>query len=318
MIFDPLTSIYNRYELVKSGENIEPDKEIIKVVKNVPEVFLDEKTAETFRTIIRRLERASNKTIQDIVSFKAALAEYNDRILSLYADGTIARNLGKKHHLSQGFVEFIIQSIYDRAVSPKVDLLKKYENGSDNVYGELLPVFTSDLLVERCQMTSSQVFVDLGSGVGNVVLQAALEIGCESWGFEMMDNACDLAEVQKREFLARCQLWGLSHGAVHLMRGDFTAHPRVQDVLKRADVVLVNNQAFTSELNDKLVSMFLDLKVGCKVISLKSFVSEFKSAAYHGGDLGTSILDVQNQIPYPENYVSWASTGGTFCISTRK
>jgi len=43
--------------------------------------------------------------------------------------------------------------------------------------------------------------------------------------------------------------------------------------LKRADVILVNNQAFTAELNDKLKYVFLDLKEGCQIVSLKPFRS---------------------------------------------
>ena len=52
-------------------------------------------------------------------------------------------------------------------------------------------------------MKCDQIFVDLGSGVGNCVLQAALEVGCESCGCEMMDKACNLAELQEEEFKAR-------------------------------------------------------------------------------------------------------------------
>ncbi|KAL1835018.1 hypothetical protein VTK73DRAFT_6454 [Phialemonium thermophilum] len=130
----------------------------------------------------------------------------------------------------------------------------------------------------------------------------------------MMQNACDLAEAQEREFAARCRLWGLAPGAVHLERGDFRTHARIHEALKRADAVLVNNQAFTSRLNDNLVSLFLDLKPGCKIVSLKSFVHDNKSAS---NDVAASILEVEH-LTYPEGYVSWTGAAGTFCISTRK
>ena len=232
-------------------------------------------------------------------------------------DGTVARNLDARHDLPTHLVSFILDQVYDRTVAQKVELLSKYENGTDNVYGELLHPFVSNILAERLRMTSDQVFVDLGSGVGNVVLQAALEIGCESWGDEMMENACNLAEAQQREFAARCRLWGIRPGQVFLERGDFRTNARIQEVLKRADVVLVNNQAFTSQLNDDLVRMFLDLKSGCKIISLKNFVHDYKSAAYNVNDVGSTILDVRD-LTYPEGYVSWTGAAGTFCISTRK
>ncbi|KAK0768051.1 Nucleosomal histone H3-Lys79 methylase [Friedmanniomyces endolithicus] len=51
-----------------------------------------------------------------------------------------------------------------------------------------------------------------------------------------------------------------------------TTHPSIPALLQRADVVLVNNQAFQPDLNDKLLNMFLDLKPGARVVSLKPFV----------------------------------------------
>lgn len=218
--------------------------------------------------------------------------------------------------LPRNLVAFILDQVYDRTVAPKVELLSKYENGTDYVYGELLHPFISKILVEQTKMTSDQVFVDLGSGVGNVCLQAALEIGCDSWGCEMMDNACNLAEAQTKEFGARCMLWGIKPGKVHLERGDFRRNTIIHDALKRADVVLVNNKAFTSQLNDDLVRMFLDLKPGCKIISLRSFVADFKSS-HNINDVGSTILDVE-ECAYPEGYVSWTNAGGPYFISTRK
>lgn len=293
-------------------------KEIITVVKYVADVYLDDDEAKPLTNrengIIRRLERASSTAVWDYKAFKSAVSDFNDRLLMLYSDGTIAKNLKKTHDLPPDLVAFILNQIYERTVSQSVELLRKYENGTDFVYGELKHVFITDLLVRRLKMTSSQVFVDLGSGVGNVALQAALEIGCESWGCEIMENACNLAVAQKKEFTSRCRLWGLAPGKVRLLRGDFTQDTQVHEALKRADVVLVNNQAFTSKLNDTLVTMFLDLKQGCKIISLRNLVHD---SGHNINDVGTTILDVEHH-RYPEGYVSWTDSPGTFCISTRK
>ncbi|KAF5614347.1 histone-lysine n-methyltransferase H3 lysine-79 specific [Fusarium subglutinans] len=309
-----------KYELVWGKDKIDAVEASIKVVRHVAETYLTEEEAEPFTNpnggIIRRLEKASNRNIQDLMGFKAALREYNEKLRALVEDGVIAKNLDKMHELPQHLVAFILDQIYDRTVALKVELLSKYENGTDYVYGELLHPFISKILVEQTRMTSGQVFVDLGSGVGNVVLQAALEIGCESWGCEMMENACNLAEEQKKEFDARCMLWGVRPGKVHLERGDFRKNLPIHEALKRADVVLVNNKAFTSQLNDDLVRMFLDLKSGCKIVSLKSFVAE-KSNNHNINDVGSTILEVEECI-YPEGYVSWTNAGGSYFISTRK
>lgn len=310
-----------KYQLVWGKEKIDAVEASIKVVRHVAETYLTEEEAEPFTNpnggIIRRLEKASNRNIQDVMGFKTALREYNEKLLNLVEDGVIAKNLDKMHELPHNLVAFILDQIYDRTVAPKVELLSKYENGTDYVYGELLHPFITKILVEQTRMTSGQVFVDLGSGVGNVALQAALEIGCESWGCEMMENACNLADAQKKEFDARCMLWGVRPGKVHLERGDFRKNTPIHEALKRADVVLVNNKAFTSQLNDDLVRMFLDLKPGCKVVSLKSFVADMKSSNHNINDVGSTILEVEECI-YPEGYVSWTNAGGSYFVSTRK
>ncbi|KAK1781801.1 histone methylation protein DOT1-domain-containing protein [Copromyces sp. CBS 386.78] len=304
-----------RYELVEGKDKIDAVKDIEKVVQLVASIYLTDEEGKIFLDhqtgILRKLVKSKNRS--DGLGFKAALREYNDELLKLMRRGVIVRNLDKMHGIPRELVDFILDQVYDRTVAPRVELLAKYQNGSDNVYGELNHPFISDIL-ERTNLTSDKVFVDLGSGVGNVTLQAALEIGCESWGCEMMENACNLAEAQYDEFLARCRLWGIKSGKVRLERGDFRKNEKILEVLKRADVVLVNNQAFTSQLNDNLVSMFLDLKIGCKIISLKTFVHDNKNAE---NDVATSILDVEH-LTYPEGYVSWTGASGTYCISTRR
>ncbi|KAF6832691.1 histone-lysine n-methyltransferase [Colletotrichum musicola] len=306
------------YELLYEDGKIDAIKDIMEVVRFVADVYLTREQAKEFHDpntgIIRRLTKAKNTG--DLQGFTTALKDANKRIRALAADGTIRGNLDKMHGLPRDLVEFILTQVYDRTVSPDVEKLRQYKNGTDNVYGELGYLFISEILQERTRMTSDQVFVDLGSGVGNVVFQAALEIGCESWGCEMMDNPCDFAEAQEKEFGARCKMWGLLPGRVNLERGDFTKSTRIHDVLKRADVVLVNNQAFTPQLNGELVNMFLDLKKGCKVVSLKSFVND--QGSRNQNDVANNILDVE-QLTYPGGgYVSWTDTGGSYCISTKK
>ncbi|KDN71767.1 putative histone methylation protein DOT1 [Colletotrichum sublineola] len=307
-----------RYELISEKGIINAVEDIKTVVRFVAEVYLTEEQATDFTEpnngLIRRLERASN--INDFHGFVSALGDANKKIRDLAADGTIRKNLDNIHGIPRDLVEFILTQVYDRTVSPEVEKLKQYKNGTDNVYGELTYKFISEILQERTRMTSDQVFVDLGSGVGNVVFQAALEIGCESWGCEMMENPCDFAEAQEKEFGARCKMWGLLPGRVNLERGDFTKSTRIHEAMKRADVILVNNQAFTPQLNAELVNMFLDLKQGCKIVSLKSFVND--QGTRNANDIASNILEVEH-LTYPEGgYVSWTNAGGNFCLSTKK
>lgn len=206
--------------------------------------------------------------------------------------------------------------MYARTVSPQVHLLKAYENGTDDVYGELLPRFTQQIFKD-VNLTSDQVFLDLGSGVGNVVLQAALQIGCESWGVERMPNPAKLADQQKVEFVPRCKNWGIKPGSVNLVTGDFLATPKIDSVLRRADVILVNNQAFTPELNDNLTMKFLDIKEGCRIVSLKPFITDDWKLKERNLQNPKNVLVHLAKKEYWSNSVSWTDEGGTYFIAKK-
>jgi H3 lysine-79-specific histone-lysine N-methyltransferase len=293
----------------------------------VADVYLTEEQQKVFKEpdsgLIRQLEKARNilSSTGDITNkelldgFKKAVDNYNSTIEGLVQDGALATNLDAMHHLPLKMVKCIIEQVYDRAVSPKVELLKQYEAGSDNVYGELKPPFISEALAEA-GLKSDQVFVDLGSGVGNVVLQAALEFGCESWGCEMMENACKLADAQQKEFAARCRLWGIQTGQVQLKRGNFLENREILKTIQKADVILVNNQVFTPELNQKLTDLFLDLKDGCKIISLKPFVDDGHQVTSRHLFNPANLL-VVTKLEYFSGSVSWTDGGGSYYIARK-
>lgn len=263
---------------------------------------------------VRRLKRAvSQKSPTD---FAHVIDEFNTHMAVKVKNGDVARHLGTMHAIPLPLVERILSQVYARTVSPRVSTLRAYENGTDNVYGELLPRFVHEIFRET-RLDSSQVFVDLGSGVGNVVLQAALEVGCESWGIEMMPNPCLVANLQAKELPARAKLWGLSIGKMQVIQGNFLSTPEIDDVLRRADVILINNQAFTADLNDKLVLKFLDLKQGAKIVSLKSFAmgGGFKMTARNSGD-PRHLLNVEKK-EYHSGCVSWTDVGGNYFIATK-
>ncbi|PQE33438.1 Histone-lysine N- H3 lysine-79 specific protein [Rutstroemia sp. NJR-2017a WRK4] len=331
-----------RYQLVSEGDIINPYdeeminafEEIMKIVDIVKDVYLTEEQSIKFRDpengIYRQVQKAGNiiKNMLDrkpydkalvkelLPQFKDAVSVYNGALGALVKDGSIARNLDNMHSLPSNLVKIILQQVYDRVVSPEVELLQKYQNGTNYVYGELLFPFISRILKEDTRMKSDQVFVDLGSGVGNVVLQAALQIGCESWGCEYMPNASRLAAAQKKEFSARCHAWGISTGSVHLEAGDFLENSKIHEAMRRADVIVVNNQVFQPELNQSLLNLFLDLKDGCKIVSLQSFVPDGHEITARNRNNPVNVLAVERRI-FGDGDVSWQPGGGDYYIATK-
>lgn len=317
----PSKSPMERFQLKrpKSDEDYKPLDDIAETVKHICEYYLPDEIAKKYidpdepTCFHRRFHRAWQ--CESVEDFEDTVYDFNKLLKPLVQDGTIHRELTRQAAMPLDWVKRILDQTYARTVSPHVDTLKAYKNGSDNVYGELLPRFVSNIF-KQTRLNHEQIFVDLGSGVGNVVLQAALEVGSESWGIEMMNNPCDLADLQAKEFPARAKLWGLNVGKVHLLRGNFTENRRIGEVLKRADVVLVNNQAFTPTLNDVLVSMFLDLKEGCQVVSLKPFVPPGHRISMRNVDSPVNMF-VQREDTYFSDSVSWTESIGTYYYATK-
>ena len=310
-----------RYQLLRPSDptDFKPLTEIMENMKRVAEYYLPESDAlkihdeSEMSGLVTRLDRAAKRGRQQRIGaqqeFIDVVNEYNTLITTLRSSGTISHILDQLPSLPLPLVEHIVKNqVYARTVSPSIHLVRQYEGFSDNVYGELLPKFLSEIF-KATSLKSNHVFVDLGSGVGNCVLQAALETGCEAIGCEIMENPSTLAAAQLTEFHARCKLWGLRPGPVTLLRDDFLTSPAVAAALARADVLLINNQAFTASLNDKLKYKFLDLKEGCRIVSLKPFKDPGMVVKESNVNDPVNILTVEKRERF-SGHVSWTDDGG--------
>ncbi|KAJ8463945.1 hypothetical protein ONZ45_g17402 [Pleurotus djamor] len=175
----------------------------------------------------------------------------------------------------------LFEENYQRSVGPHVQSLKNYEAFSSTVYGELMPALVYDI-IQHTGLNEDSVFVDMGSGVGNVVVQASLQSGCRSFGVELMPAPARIAERQWEQFKIRCRMWGLNVGEVELEKEDMLKSKKLMEYLPKADVVLVDNKVFEESLNEKIRPMFLDLKEGAIVVSLEPCLSEANSKRLYG------------------------------------
>ncbi|KAF2806465.1 DOT1-domain-containing protein [Mytilinidion resinicola] len=269
----PSTSPRERFETVipRDPTGYDPIKDIEYTIDEICLTYLPEAQSLVFRDddsgVVRLLKRAvAKKSPSD---YCKALDNFNAHIRASLADSTISKTLDSKHALPPSLVKHIFSQVYQRIVSPHAHRLKKVKDKA-TTYGELMPSFVNTIF-RQTHLNSSSIFVDLGSGVGNVVIQAALQTGAQSWGIEILDTPAKFASEQAKELQARARLWGLSIGPIHLLHGSFLESPEIDDVLRVADVVLVNNKVFGERLNGELLFKFLDLKDGAQVISLESF-----------------------------------------------
>ncbi|CAH7668719.1 histone methylation protein DOT1-domain-containing protein [Phakopsora pachyrhizi] len=266
------------------------------------------------KALIKGLKRSfRNRNGPEFLRF---LEWYNSVIRSLSSLGLINRNISEMNGLKRNIWETILGQSYDRRVGPKLELLRDYETWSSNVYGELRPKFVT-MIIELIKLRPDQLFIDLGSGVGNIVLQTSLEVGCVSVGFEIMEGCSKVGKEQLDEVVGRSlKLWNVSLGQPVLIQADFTTDPRVGPWLKQADVILVNNQVFTPSLNESIKLLFLDLKQSTKIISLKPFKSakDFRRINNRNEDSIESILKFVGEYEYSEEFVSWTDSVGKFYV----
>ncbi|KAI4791558.1 DOT1-domain-containing protein, partial [Aureobasidium sp. EXF-8845] len=166
----PGLCIPEKFTLVKNGvqQDYQPLDDIRETVKFICQNYFPENLAQKYlddeNGFERRLLRAASKGSKE--DYVGTIQDFNSMILKAKRDGTISQELSTKHSLTLEWIQRILDQIYTRTVSPQVDSLKAYQNGTDNVYGELLPPLVSEML-GVAELKSDQVFVDLGSGVGN-------------------------------------------------------------------------------------------------------------------------------------------------------
>ncbi|KAF2004234.1 DOT1-domain-containing protein [Amniculicola lignicola CBS 123094] len=315
----PSPSRPERFEaVVRKVEDNEEFSPLLEIYWNMEEMIqhylppdISASLADETNGAVRLLKRAVAKS--SLEDFKAALSDFNTAIKERLADGTIPATLDAMHAIPFALVKRILLQVYQRTVSPHAHLLRRVK-GKETTYGELLPPFTHTIF-QQTGLKSSHVFVDLGSGVGNVVLQSALQTGAESWGIEVMDTPALYANNQAEELRARAKLWNISLGPIHLLHGDFLKSDDIGPVLSRADVVLVNNKVFPQQLNGALLDKFLDLKVGCKVVSLASFGGGNKQGVRNEWSIA-NLFD-EHRYDSGTSSVSWAGESVEYFIATK-
>ncbi|GFW05211.1 histone-lysine N-methyltransferase, H3 lysine-79 specific [Trichonephila clavipes] len=95
---------------------------------------------------------------------------------------------------SNGLLRHILQQVYNRAVTDP-EKLNQYEPFSPEVYGETSFEFITQMIGEL-DITEDDIFIDLGSGVGQVVLQMAATTKCKKCiGIEKADVPAKYAEI---------------------------------------------------------------------------------------------------------------------------
>ncbi|CAH2355856.1 histone-lysine N-methyltransferase, H3 lysine-79 specific [[Candida] railenensis] len=225
------------------------------------------------------------------------------------------KHLNSKTEISRFCLQQILLKVYSRVVSPDSHKLRSYKAFTAEVYGELLPSFTSEVLT-KVDLRPAQKFYDLGSGVGNTTLQAALEFGAQvSGGCELMGHASYLTNLQDIVLQKKLSVLGLKKlPLTWALSQSFVDNSSVKKVIVDCDVIIVNNYLFDENLNAEVGQLLSGLKPGTKIISLRNFIRPRYKAT-----LNSTIFDylrVEKHEMSDFLSVSWTANKVPYFIST--
>ncbi|XP_073969161.1 uncharacterized protein [Rhodnius prolixus] len=255
----------------------------------------------------------SNFDVNSFDSMRNLCEKFNRAVdsLVLLSKGTSLRQEYTSKYPSRGLLRHILQQVYTRAVFDP-EKLNQYEPFSPEVYGETSFDLISNM-IDQINVTKDDIFVDLGSGVGQVVLQMAAATPCKmSVGVEKAEVPSTYAEYMNENFRKWMDWYGKSYGDYLLIKGDFLTDEH-RETITSASIVFVNNFAFGPTVDHKLKERFADLRDGTKIVSSKSFCPlNFRITDRNLSDIGT-IMHVSEMQPI-RGSVSWTDKPVSFYL----
>uniref|UniRef100_A0A6P4E9K6 Histone-lysine N-methyltransferase, H3 lysine-79 specific n=1 Tax=Drosophila rhopaloa TaxID=1041015 RepID=A0A6P4E9K6_DRORH len=249
-------------------------------------------------TNLHQIDTACYKTMTGLVDrFNKAV----DSIVALEKGTSLpAERLNKFAHPS--LLRHILQLVYNAAVLDP-DKLNQYEPFSPEVYGETSYELVQQML-KHVTVSKEDTFIDLGSGVGQVVLQMAGSFPLKTCiGIEKADTPARYAERMDVIFRQYMGWFGKRFCEYKLIKGDFLVDEH-REKITSSTLVFVNNFAFGPTVDHQLKERFADLRDGARVVSSKSFCPlNFRITDRNLSDIGT-IMHV-SEIPPLKGSVSW-------------
>ncbi|XP_023228759.1 uncharacterized protein LOC111629121 [Centruroides sculpturatus] len=197
-------------------------------------------------------------------------------------------------------------------------LCEKYNRAIDSVlqlvYGETSYEFIAQMINEF-EIDDDDVFIDLGSGVGQVVLQMAAATSCKLCvGIEKSDVPAKYAETMNTHFRFWMKWYGKIHGEYKLIKGDFL-EDKYKEVIMNSSLIFVNNFAFGPRVDHMLKMRFAELKDTARIVSSKAFCPlHFRITDRNLSDIGT-IMHVREITPL-KGSVSWTGKPVSYFLHT--
>lgn len=204
---------------------------------------------------------------------------------------------------SREMLKHILKQVYRLAVLDPNEL-NHYEPFTPEVYGESSFELINKMIKELAPITAANKFIDLGSGVGQVVLQMAALTDCQLCvGIEKAEIPARRAEDMDKFFRRWMDWYGKKYSDFKIYKGDFLDE-ELKPALVESTIVFCNNFAFGPDLDHRLKEKFTDLQEGTRIVSSKSFCPlNFRITDRNLSDIGAIMhVSIMNHLT---GSVSW-------------
>uniref|UniRef100_A0A915NQZ5 Histone-lysine N-methyltransferase, H3 lysine-79 specific n=1 Tax=Meloidogyne floridensis TaxID=298350 RepID=A0A915NQZ5_9BILA len=219
---------------------------------------------------------------------------------------------------SKELLHQIITRCYNKAVDNEKALNKHYEAFSSQTYGET-SYERMQMIIEELKPSQKDVFVDLGSGVGQLVVHVAGgTLAHRAVGIEIASLPSKFAKKLEHEFKKLMNWFGRPFQPFELLHGDFLSTEYRKLITEEASIIFINNYAFQSDLETRIKRELLsDLKDGTRIVSTKPYVPLNKQGAITDRQLNDiSVITEVAEMKPCLNPCSWTSAYVPYYLHT--
>jgi [histone H3]-lysine79 N-trimethyltransferase len=186
-------------------------------------------------------------------------------------------------------------------------------------YGELMPKGT-ECLAKTLKLTTNSTFLDIGSGLGNVVLGLARLKGCIAIGVELDNGLHEGAKKAKEEMIKKAT----RHNDKELIRklkktSFFNSSIEVFIIPPETTAIFINNLMFETELNLKIINKLKQMKYLGKIATLVPLTNLPRR---NGSNTVRNLDDYEKRYSdktvdsiFPADCFSWKPAGGSFYVT---
>ncbi|KAI0989522.1 hypothetical protein GJ496_002538 [Pomphorhynchus laevis] len=205
--------------------------------------------------------------------------------------------------LNLELIDLVLLLIYSFAIE-NPSKLNEINRNQSQTYGEL-DFDAGHALFQCMNLSNNDIFLDLGSGIGNVVLQAALTFHCrKSYGIELSAYRANCAREMLNHFQVVMKWLGRKHGDIELIEGNFL-DPKYTEIIQSSNRIFINNLAFDAQINNDITVRLQQLPVNTVYISSVPLVQKRTRNRIIINELQDTMVKVEMIESLP---VSWTKT----------